>query len=219
MNQQRPASPLPDAATPSPDSTLRRYRLAILALALLFVVGAGAWGLSFWLSGNAAEVGVRSAIGGPFDLVDATGKAVGEADILGKPTALFFGYTSCPNVCPTTLSDMTVWLKELGPAATKLNFVFVSIDPERDTAAAMAQYLTAFDPRIRGFTGTPDQIDKMAKTFRVYYRKVPQDDGSYLMDHSAGVYLMDAKDQFVGLIDYQESKAAALTKLKRLVGG
>ncbi|MFO1183221.1 MAG: SCO family protein [Bauldia sp.] len=205
---------------PAPPGGDRRLRLALYAALAFAVIGVGAGAASFFLGRSEAQVGVRSAIGGPFELVDQTGKPVSEADILGKPTMIFFGYTSCPNVCPTTLSDMTVWLKELGASAAKLNAVFVSVDPKRDTVKAMADYLSAFDPRIRGFTGTPEQIAHVIKTYRVFAKEVPGENGGpYLVDHTAAVYLMDAKDQFVGVIDYPETKANAVAKLKRLVGG
>lgn len=210
--------PEPDTAPAAAVSP--RLRLALIGALVFGAIGVVGGLAGILLTRSEAQVGVRSAIGGPFELVDQNGKAVSEADILGKPTMIFFGYTFCPNVCPTTLSDMTVWLKELGPSADKLNAVFISIDPERDTVKAVKDYLSSFDPRIRGFTGTPEQIAHVVKTYRAYYRKVPGENGGpYLMDHTAGVYMMDAKDQFVGLIDYPETKANAVAKLKRLVGG
>jgi protein SCO1 len=158
-------------------------------------------------------------IGGPFELVDQTGKTVTEKDLMGKPTAMFFGFTHCPDVCPTTLYEMTTWLEELGADADKLNVAFVSVDPERDTPELMADYISAFDPHISALTGTPEQVEKIAKAYKVYRRKVEQEDGEYTMDHTATIYLMDADGQFTGTIAYGEAEDIVMTKLKRLVAG
>ncbi|NQE60966.1 SCO family protein [Caulobacter sp. RHG1] len=158
-------------------------------------------------------------IGGPFNLVDQDGKPVTEKDLLGKPTAVFFGFTYCPEVCPTTLTDLTAWLKALGPDADKLNVVFVSVDPERDTPQQLKLYLSNFDPHIRGLTGTPDEIAKTAKAYRVYYQKVPQDGGEYTIDHSSAIYLFDRKGTFVAPIGYQSPPDMALAQLRRLIKG
>jgi protein SCO1/2 len=164
--------------------------------------------------------GLASAsIGGPFHLVDQKGAPVTEAALQGHPSALFFGYTFCPDVCPTTLADMTIWLKDLGAGGDKLKAYFITVDPERDTKAAMASYLESFDPRITGLTGTRAEIDQIIKAYRVYSRKVEGTDGApYTMDHTASVYLLDDKALFVGTVDYQEKPEMALAKLKRLVG-
>lgn len=158
-------------------------------------------------------------IGGPFNLVDTKGQPVTEKTLLGKPTAIFFGFTYCPEVCPTTMTDMTAWLRALGPEADKLNVVFVSVDPERDTPDQLKQYLSNFDPRIRGFTGTPEAVAKAAKAYRVYYQKVPQDGGGYTIDHSSAVYLFDAKGNFVEPIGYQTPAERAVDQLRRLIEG
>jgi protein SCO1 len=155
-------------------------------------------------------------IGGPFELTDQTGKMVSEVDFLGKPSVYFFGFTHCPDVCPTTLYEMTNWLEELGDKADKINVAFVTVDPERDTPEVMADYVSAFDPHIVGLSGTPDQVTEMVKAFKVYRRRVDQGDGDYSMDHTATIYLMDAKGQFVGTIAYGEADDIALDKLKRL---
>ena len=105
----------------------------------------------------------------------------------------------------------------LGPDADKLNYVFVTVDPERDTPKVMHDYVSAFDPRIRGFTGTPDQIAKVASEYRVYYKRIPTSDGGYAMDHTAGLYLMDPKVRFFGLIPYQEKTDVAVAKLRKLI--
>lgn len=155
-------------------------------------------------------------IGGPFVLVDDTGKEVTEVSLAGKPSVIYFGYTFCPEVCPTTLANLSHWIRDLGPDADKLNFVFVTIDPERDTPKVMHEYVASFDKHIRGFTGTPAQIVKIAKEYRVYYKRIPTKDGGYIMDHTAFLYLMNAQGSFVGTIAYQEKDSSALSKLKRL---
>jgi len=195
----------------------RRY-LIVAAMSAFALVAAAGLGLAFFgvNEGPKLKSGV-AAIGGPFTLVDDTGKAVTEKTLAGKPYAMYFGYTFCPEVCPTTLFDLSRWIKALGPDADKLNYVFVSVDSGRDTVQLMHTYLSSFDKHIRGYTGTPEQIAKIAKEYRVYYKKIPTDDGGYVMDHSAMIYLMGPDDKFVTLIRYQEDDASALAKLRKLV--
>lgn len=158
-----------------------------------------------------------SAIGGPFTLVNGEGVTVTDKDFAGKPIALFFGFTFCPDVCPTTLAEMQGWIQVLGDDADKLSYAFVTVDPERDTPDVMKDYVGAFDSRIIPLTGTQEQVDAVVKSYRVYARKVPLDDGDYTMDHSAAVFLMDAENKFVGTIAYGEAEETALGKLKRLI--
>jgi protein SCO1/2 len=158
------------------------------------------------------------AIGGPFSLTDHRGLAVTERDFRGRPMAVFFGFTYCPDVCPTTLTEMTGFIEALGPDADRIQWVFVSVDAERDTPQAMAAYLEAFDRRIIGLTGTEEQIASAARGFRVFYRRVPLEGGGYTMDHSASTFLLDAEGRFAGTVDYKESERVALEKLRMLVG-
>jgi protein SCO1/2 len=169
--------------------------------------------------GDKTEAGDGAAIkiGGPFQLVDMEGRPVTERSLLGKPTAIFFGFTYCPEVCPTTLAEITAWLNALGPDADKLNVVFVSVDPERDTPEQLKLYLSNFDHRIRGFTGTPEAIARTAKAYRVYYRKVPMDGGGYTLDHSSAIYLFDAQGRFVEPIGYGGPPERGLGQLKALL--
>lgn len=162
--------------------------------------------------------GAASPIGGAFALVDDRGAAVTERDLLGKPSLIFFGYTFCPEICPTTLNDLARWMRKLGPDADRFNYVFITLDPERDSMAAMHDYVGSFDPRIRGLTGAPEQVAAAAKDFRVYYRKNPNPKGGYELDHSAFIYLLDARGKFLGLIPYGESDEAALAKLRAALG-
>ncbi|MEL7527126.1 MAG: SCO family protein [Pseudomonadota bacterium] len=158
-----------------------------------------------------------AAIGGPFELVDGNGETVTDATFSGKPLVLFFGFTYCPDVCPTTLSELQGWIEALGPDADKLNYAFVTVDPERDTPDVMRDYVWAFDERIYPLTGSREQIDAVIKAYRVYAKKVPLDDGDYTMDHSAAVYLMNSDNKFVGTIAYAEAEETAMQKLRRLI--
>ncbi|MEX0853827.1 MAG: SCO family protein [Bauldia sp.] len=195
-------------------SGLRTLRGALWAA--VAVVGASVvWFVAF---DNGGENGIITAdVGGPFTLIDQSGATVTEATLQGHPSALFFGYTFCPDVCPTTLSDLTVWLAALGAEADKLRVYFITVDPERDTQEQIASYLEAFDPRITGLTGKKEAVDQAIKAYRVYARKVAGEDGAYTMDHSASVYLLDSKANFVGTVDYQEDTDAVLAKLRRLI--
>jgi protein SCO1/2 len=168
----------------------------------------------FW--GPVHRVAATAPIGGPFTLVDDTGATVTEQTIAGKPYVMDFGYTFCPDVCPTTLLDLSRWIKKLGPDADRLNYVFVTVDPERDTVQSLHAYLSSFDKRIRGYTGTPAEIAQIAKEYRVYYQKVPTEDGAYTVDHSAVLYLMGPDGKLVTVIPYQEDDASAIAKLKNL---
>jgi protein SCO1 len=169
---------------------------------------------SFW--GPVHRAVATTQIGGPFTLVDDTGAAVTEKTIAGKPYVMYFGYTFCPDVCPTTLLDLSRWIRKLGPDADRLNYVFVTVDPERDTVQSMHAYLSSFDKRIRGYTGTPAEIAQIAKEYRVYYKKVPTEDGGYTMDHTAVLYLMGLDGKLVTVIPYQEDDTSAIAKLKNL---
>lgn len=169
-------------------------------------------------NGKGSVIAPLASIGGPFTLVDgSTGKTVTEADFKGKPSAYFFGFTFCPDVCPTTLAEVQGWIETLGPDADKMNFAFVSVDPERDTPEVMRDYVAAFDKRIRPLSGTREQVDAMIKAYRVYARKVELDGGDYTMDHSAAIFLMDSDNRFVGTIAYEEDPKNAMAKLRRLI--
>jgi protein SCO1 len=155
-------------------------------------------------------------IGGPFELVDQDDHTVNDKTFLGRPSLILFGYTSCPDVCPTTFIDVSNWLKALGTLADKLNVLFISIDPERDTPNHLREFLSSFDPRIRGLTGTNKQIAAVAKEFRVYYKRVEESDGTYSMDHTGAIYLMDKAGQFVASISFQTEDSVAMERLRSL---
>lgn len=160
-----------------------------------------------------------SAIGGPFRLVDQDGTKVTDKNLLGKLSLVFFGFTFCPEVCPTTLLQMTKWLKDLGPDADRLNAVYVTVDPQRDTSEQLKRYLTSFDPRIRGLTGSPGQIVTITRNYHVYSKRVPLENGDYTMDHSTMIYMMDRAGRFVAPIGYGEPDANVMPLLRDLLAG
>lgn len=156
-------------------------------------------------------------IGGPFTLTDQNGRRVSNADFAGKPLAVFFGFTYCPDVCPTTLTDLTAIMEKVGRAADKVQVLFISVDHERDRPQALKSYMESFDPRFLALTGTAEEIQSVAKAFRVHYRKVTQDgEDAYTMDHTATVFLLDNNHKFVGTIDFHEDRKVAIQKLERL---
>jgi protein SCO1 len=197
-------------------STFRLVRIAAW-VAVVLISGILVWTFISPKQNPASSI-AAATIGGPFALTDQKGATVTEAALQGHPSALFFGYTFCPDVCPTTLSDLSVWLQELGPYGDRLKVYFISIDPARDTPTVLADYLQAFDPRIEGLSGSQAAVDQIVKDYRVYVNKVPGDQGSYTFDHTATVYLLDANAKLTGTVDDQEDPAVALEKLKRLVG-
>jgi protein SCO1/2 len=156
-----------------------------------------------------------SSVGGPFTLTDQNGKTVTDANFKGEPFLVFFGFTHCPDVCPTTLYEMSEVLKRLGPDAKKTAALFVTVDPERDTPEKMKQYVSSFHPRIFGLTGTQAQIDAIKKEYRVYSKKVPTKDGDYTMDHTAVVYLMDKNGRFVAPFNMARSADEAAADLQK----
>jgi protein SCO1/2 len=156
-----------------------------------------------------------AAVGGPFKLIDQNGKAVSDQDLKGRPFLVFFGFTHCPDVCPTTLFDVSEMLRALGPDADRTRALFITVDPERDTPAVMKDYLSSFDPHLSGLTGDPAAIATVAKAYRVYYKKVPLDGGEYTMDHTAIVYLMDKDGRFVSPFSLKRGTEAAAADLRR----
>jgi protein SCO1/2 len=192
---------------------MRRLQQIALAAVALCVVIAGVVLVTRPPQTETAAV----EIGAPFRMVDQDGREVTEAVLKTGPTVVFFGFTYCPEVCPTTLSRLTAWMKALGPKADRLNVLFVSVDPERDTPAQLKTYLSSFDPRIRGLTGAPQMLAGMTKGYKAYYQKVDLPGGSYTMDHSSTLYLFDKKGRFKEVISYQEEGPEALEALKRLV--
>ena len=150
-----------------------------------------------------------------FSLTDHEGNEVGPETLIGRPAMVFFGFTYCPDVCPTTLSDISGWLDDLGDAARDLNVVFISVDPERDTVEAMAEYVGYFHPSIRGWTGPEEEVARAVRGFRARYERVLTDRGDYTMNHTASVFLFDAAGRFITMIDYHEPREFAAPKIRR----
>ena len=203
---------------------LKTVRYAAFAL---IAVMALAWAVSWWRGGTIARMGLDGlglsipgavSVGGPFALVDSAGTTVTETTYRGRWMLVFFGYTYCPDVCPTELQTISAALENLGPLAAKVVPIFITIDPERDTRAAIGEYVKLFDDRIIGLTGTKDQVAAAAKSYRVYYARTKSIDATdYLMDHSSFVYLIGPDGSFRALyrqgVTAQELADALRTRL------
>ncbi len=193
-----------------PMSRTMKALLGVWIATLALAAGRIGWG---------ALPGGRPSIGGPFTLVDQDGRTVTSDSLKGKPTLIYFGFTYCPDVCPTSLLLMETAIEKLGPdAASKVNLVLITIDPERDTPALLKGYVTNFGPTFIGLTGTPEQVAAAARAYRVYYQKVPgKDGGPYLMDHSSIVYLLDRNGRFVTHFTHDAKAEAIATAVGRLL--
>jgi protein SCO1 len=188
--------------------------MRLFAVIAAFLAGALALFATVWLTlPNGATQ--PSGVGGPFRLVDQNGRAVTDRDFKGEPFLVFFGFTNCPDICPTTLFEMSEVLNRLGPDADKTAALFISVDPERDTPEKLKDYVSSFHPRIFGLTGTPEEIATVEKEYRVYAKKVPLKDGDYTMDHTAVVYLMDKDGRFVAPFNLKKSADEAAADLRR----
>lgn len=185
-----------------------------LMLAIL-LIGAGGF---LWLSNSAGNSALR--IGGPFTLQDGNGKPVTDKDFRGKYMLVYFGYTFCPDVCPTTLNAVADAMDKLGPAASQVQPLFITVDPKRDTATVVKQYAAAFGPSIEGLTGTPDEIASVAKEYRVYYAEHRTGPGpnDYSMDHSSVLYFMSPNGGFIAPIRADQSGEEIAANLKKLMG-
>lgn len=159
-------------------------------------------------------------VGGPFSLVDQTGKAVTDKDFRGKYMLVFFGYTFCPDVCPAGLQVISAALDQLGKDGEQITPVLITIDPERDTPQKLAEYVKSFHPRLVGLTGTPQQVSAAIKAYRVYAKKVPDErnPGDYTMDHSAIVYIMGPDGQLVTFTPESSKPDALALVLRRAIG-
>jgi protein SCO1 len=191
---------------------MMRYILA----GIVALMAAGMGFLAFdWYRGTAGG----EPYGSPFALVDQRGAEITEQAFRGHPSAVFFGFTHCPEVCPTTLFEMDGWLKALGEEGKDIRAYFVTVDPERDTPQVLDAYVANVSERITGITGTPEEIAAMAKSFGIFARKVELEGGDYTMDHTASVLLLDETGDFFGTIAYGEDPETAVAKLKRLASG
>ena len=193
----------------------RRPVLIFAALVLLIAAGLG----SYAFMGRALHGPQGSGtalVGGPFSMVDQDGRRVTEKDFLGKYMLVFFGYTYCPDVCPTELQVMTAALDQMGPEAARIQPVFVSIDPARDTSPVLKTYVANFGGHLIGLTGTPEEVANIARAYRVYYAKAGNGNSStdYLMDHSSIIYLMGPDGRFVKHMAYTTDAAKLAAELK-----
>jgi protein SCO1/2 len=189
---------------------------------LIFMIAAFAAGLALCLSlvllvaqRGSVPISQASAVGGPFKLVDQDGRTVTEQDVKGKPFLVFFGFTHCPDVCPSTLFDISEIFRKLGPDADRAAALFITVDPERDTPSAMKNYLSSFDPHLRGLTGDEPAVDGVIRAYRAYAKKVPGTDGDYTMDHTALVYLMDKEGRFVAPFNLKRRPEDAAADLRK----
>jgi protein SCO1/2 len=195
------------------------FKTKEVLLVLLLLVAAALGGF-LWLKGDQVPqlgknmVTGRIAVGGPYALIDQDGKPRASTDFAGKYQLIYFGYTFCPDVCPTTLALMAATLEKLGTDQDRIVPVFITIDPERDTPDVLKKYTAAFGPRFVGLTGTPDQIAKVEKEFRVYAKKGPVENGTYAMDHSSVMYLMGPDGKLVSFYDEATTPEDLAQKLK-----
>jgi protein SCO1/2 len=197
----------------------RRLVLAAVLLGGLVILAAGAFlglGLRETPKGAAGTL-LASAIGGPFRLIDQNGRTVTDADLKGKWSLIYFGYTHCPDACPTTLNDIAIALDELGPKRDAVRPVFITVDPERDTPEVLKSYVTSFDAPILALTGTPAEVAQAAKDYRVYYAKHPEPGGDYSMDHSSVIYVMDPEGRFTATFTPESSPEDIAARLKKLL--
>lgn len=204
-------------------SILRIIRFSAWAalVVITFVVAAitlGWWRVDGPGRPDSAGVEIKGVpqIGGDYTLVDQRGRTVTSRSFLGRPMLVFFGFTHCPDVCPTTLFELTSRLKALGTEAEGLQILFITADPERDTPEQMALYLQSFDPRILGLSGSREQVDVAIAAYKVVAKKAPLAGGGYNVDHTASVFMMDSQGRFAGLIDHHESEEMAIAKMRKL---
>ncbi|PRD55017.1 SCO family protein [Phyllobacterium myrsinacearum] len=165
----------------------------------------------------AAGTKTNSRHGAPFNLVDDLGAPITDRALQSHPSLVFFGYTHCPEVCPTTLYEMAGWFKALGPAADGLKAYFFTVDPERDTPEIIHGYTSNFTDRVTGITGDPAEVQKVIKEWQIFVRKVPTADGDYTIDHTASVFMLDDQGRLKGTIAYGEEVNSALAKIQTLL--
>jgi protein SCO1 len=196
----------------SPPQTPRSLLLLLAAFAVALALSAIGLGMLAKVKPGASV----SAVGGPFALQTGGGRILTDRDMIGEPFLVFFGYTHCPDVCPTTLAQIAQVLQALGPD-TKLKVLFITVDPERDTPRLMAQYAGSFGPNVIGLSGDRAAIDKVMKAYRVYAQKVPEKNGAYSMDHSAVIYLMGRDGKFLHAFNIQRPPEDSAAELRPLL--
>ncbi|QKV17220.1 SCO family protein [Oricola thermophila] len=188
-----------------------------LFAALIVVLGvAGAWlGYEIYRQQESTS---EEPYGVAFNLIDHNGQPITEDAFRGHPTAIFFGFTHCPEICPTTLYEMNGWFEALGDEGKNIKAYFITIDPERDTPEFLRDYITGVTDRVVGITGEPDAVRAMARGFNIYFKRIDTEDGDYTMDHTASVILLDSHGRFRKTIAYGEDTESAISKLRDLAG-
>ncbi len=197
---------------------MKAFRIALWALIAVFAVVLGWFTYEWQVTEN--DIAAKP-YGVPFELVDQSGAPITEAAFRGRPTALFFGFTHCPEVCPTTLYELDGWLKQVDPDGDKIGAYFITVDPERDTPELLGEYVSGVTDRVTGISGSPEKINAVVRGFNIYAKKVPVDaknpEGDYTMDHTASVFLLDAQGRFKSTIAWGENPEIAVKKLKNLL--
>ncbi len=190
----------------------------VLFVIALFVAGfAAAYSIRFAPEGTRTEG--KALIGGPFSLVDINGKRVTDGDFRGKLMLVFFGYTHCPDVCPTEMQNMTEVMDKLGADASQVAPIFISVDPARDTPESLSAYVKNFSPRITGLTGSVDEVASAAKAYRVYFRKAEGGSDNYTVDHSVFVYLMDRQGDYLTHFMFNTPADTMVSVIKKHISG
>ncbi|WP_420410333.1 SCO family protein [Hoeflea sp.] len=199
---------------------MKAFRTALWVLIAVMAVVLG-W-LTYEWQRSASELAGKP-YGVPFELVDQDGEPITEAAFRGRPTALFFGFTHCPEICPTTLYELDGWLSQVDPEGERIRAYFVTVDPERDTPELLGDYVSGVTDRVTGISGEPNAVAEVIRGFNIYAKKVPLDendpDGDYTMDHTASVFLLDAEGRFKGTIAWGENPEIAVEKLENLISG
>ncbi|HEX2147727.1 MAG TPA: SCO family protein [Pseudorhizobium sp.] len=197
---------------------MRTLRI-ILWAAVVVLGGVLAW-LTFQVTQTQEQI-AEEPFGVPFELVAQNGQPITQDAFRQKPTAVFFGFTHCPEVCPTTLFELDRWMRQVDPDGTRLAGYFVTVDPQRDSPELLGQYISNVTDRIIGISGPTEKVEEMAKGFKVFFKKVPLDEknptGDYTMDHTASVFLLDEGGRFAGTISYGENPETAVKKLENLI--
>ncbi|WP_421851920.1 SCO family protein [Oricola sp.] len=193
-----------------------RTTILLTVTAIMLVAIGGLFYYQVANRGTERSVMASAPIGAPFELIDHNGDPITEKAMAGKPVAVFFGFTHCPEICPTTLYEMAGWLEALGQEGADIDGYFITVDPTRDTPEIMESYVTSFTDRIIGITGDPDRVAELAKAWHIYWRKVPLDDGDYTMDHTASVFLVDRQGHLKSVIAFGEESETAIEKLRNL---
>ncbi len=187
--------------------------MRILFSALVVALGIAIFAITLTIQSQRTT---ETPFGVPFALVTDDGEPITEAAFRGQPTVLFFGFTHCPEICPTTMYELDQWFAALGPEADRIKAYFITIDPERDTPEILGEYINSVNQRVTGVTGDPDKVREMAQGFAVYFKRIELDDGDYTMDHTASIFLLDSDGVFRKTIAYGEAADTAIAKLRDL---